>query len=527
VSVRLAVIGWDSATFDVIDPLMAEGRLPVLRSLVERGFRSQLMSSWPPMTDCAWTGAFTGTNPGQHGIIGSWYRAPGDYSARYFSSRDRRAAALWEMTEDVRYLVWNVPMTFPPQEVRGAMVAGYGAPPGSRFVQPATLQDELASRWPLLDLVDRAPHGSLEDFRADLIRGLEAQSEAIPWAADRVGADAVCLVWPQIDRAQHFFWDARERGGELSGVVDEVYEAMDRATGRLLEAFPDADTLVVSDHGAGRLEGDVNLGAWLVANGWATYAGSDKSAGWTDLAWKMPAPVRRAARRLAPGLARRTMAATLTGSLAPFDWDRTKAFVGFHGDLWLNLIGREKSGTVAPGDAEKVLDEISAGLLEITDPASGRRAFTRALRRDEIYSGALASMTPDLMLDSWSAGYRVAPNRGPTDTFVAPPQSLAGVNVAWSADHRPEGIFVAAGPGIKNGTAERSDLYDVTPTALTLLGAPVPEGLDGRAVTDALVREPVVSGGGWALASGRAAEEYSEAEAAAVAEHLKDLGYIE
>jgi predicted AlkP superfamily phosphohydrolase/phosphomutase len=86
---RLIVLGWDSATFDVTDPMVASGRLPVLASLQERGFKAGLRSTWPPMTDCAWTSAFTRRNPGGHGILGSWYRAPGAYECRSFSSRDR------------------------------------------------------------------------------------------------------------------------------------------------------------------------------------------------------------------------------------------------------------------------------------------------------------------------------------------------------------------------------------------------------------------------------------------------------
>lgn len=526
-TVRLAVVGWDSATFDVIDPLLAEGRLPVLSSLIERGYRAQLMSTWPPMTDCAWTCAFTGSNPAVHGIFGSWYRAPGTYGCRYFSSRDRRAPALWEMTEGVRHLVWNVPMTFPPERVDGAMVAGYGAPPGAGFVEPAELQKELSRRWDVEDLLDRAPHGSLADFLEDLKRGLRVQSEAIPWAAERTGADCVSLVWPQIDRAQHFFWRYRDSGGEFSDAVDEIYVAMDTATGRLLESFEEADVMIVSDHGAGELAGDVNLGAWLAAHGYATYSDHAPRRGFADAAWVFPAPLRRAARRVAPGLARKVMGATLTGALAPFDWSRTKAFVGFHGDLWLNLAGREPQGTVTARDAERVLDEISAGLLELTDPAMGKNVFARTLRRDEIYRGQLAELAPDLMLDSWSAGYRVAPSRGPADSFVAPPSSLAGVDVAWSADHRPEGMFVAAGPRISSGSGDPLALYDVCPTSLALLDSPIPAGLDGRVASRAMSNAVIPATGVATTERHADAGGFSEAEAAAVAEHLKDLGYIE
>lgn len=527
---RLIVLGWDSATFDVVDPLIGEGRLPVLRSLVERGWRAPLRSTWPPMTDCAWTSAFTGRDAGGHGIIGSWYRAPGSYACRYFSSRDRRAPAIWELTEDVRHLVWNVPMTFPPDAVDGAMVAGYGAPPGASITEPKDLQGKLARHWDLADLLDRAPHGSLERFLEDLERGLSIQAEALPWAINETGADAVYVVWPHVDRAQHFFWRFRGSGHHLAAAVDRVYEAMDRATGAVLDAFPDADVLVVSDHGAGALRGDLNLGRWLTARGTARYASGSNRSILSSVAWGLPPSLRRMGRRVAPSLARKAMAAKLAGQLAPFEWSQTKAFFGFHSDLWLNLRGREEQGVVGEEEADELLDELAAALLEIEDPTTGGRVVAAVHRRDQIFTGPHAHLAPDLMLDTWSAGYRVAPGREAGDDVVISPEALAGVRESWSADHRPLGIFVAAGPHIERGSSDELALYDVCPTGLALLEAPVPKGLNGRVATDPLATfledHPVRARDGAGSRTGSSAG-YSEDEAAAVAEHLKDLGYIE
>ncbi|MFN2390032.1 MAG: alkaline phosphatase family protein [Actinomycetota bacterium] len=527
---RLIVLGWDSATFDVTGPLMDAGRLPALKELTTRGFAAPLRSTWPPMTDCAWTSAFTGRNPGAHGIFGSWYRAPGAYECRYFSGRDRRVPALWEMTRGVRHLVWNVPMTFPPEPVDGVMVAGYGAPPGARFCAPDATQDELGAEWPLDELLDRAPHGSLERFLDELLRGLIAQAEALPWMARRAGADCVVAVWPHIDRAQHFFWRFRRTDHRFADAVDCVYEAMDRATGVVIDAFPDADVLVVSDHGAGPLEGDVNAGAWLAGNGHATFTRAERR-GALELAWRLPPAVRTLGRRLAPGLARRAMGARLTGQLGAFDWSRTRAFMGFHSDLWLNLEGREPAGTVAPADADGLLDEIADQALDLRDPNTDEPVFAGAHRRAEIYAGPAEALAPDLMLDPWTAGYRVAPSREPGGPAVIAPAPLAGVHEAWSSDHRPLGIFVGAGPRIASGGAPELSLYDLCPTALALLEQPVPEGLDGRAVTEALTadflaRNPVRTGEP-AGPRPTSAAGYSDDDAAAVAAHLKDLGYIE
>jgi predicted AlkP superfamily phosphohydrolase/phosphomutase len=486
------------------------------------------------MTDCAWTSAFTGRNPGAHGIFGSWYRAPGDYACRYFSSRDRLAEPVWEIAADARWLVWNVPMTYPPTAVNGAMVAGYGAPPGSRLSNPPELQAQLDDRYGLGDLLDRAPHGSLERFLDELLAGLEAQEKALPWAIGATGADCVAAVWPHIDRAQHFFWRFRGSAHPLADAVERVYEAMDRATGAIVEAFPDAEVFVVSDHGAGPLAADVNLGSWLARNGHAVY-GSARASPLASIAWALPPPVRRAGRRLAPRMARAAMGARLTGQLGPFEWARTNAFVGFHGDLWLNLEGREPQGTVAPDDARELLDEIGRGVLSIEDPATGERAFAAAHPREAIYSGEAAHMGPDLMLDSWSQGYRVAPSREATDQVVVPPTPLAGVKEPWSSDHRPLGIFAASGPRIARGSADELSLLDICPTMLALLDEPVPDDLDGTVARDALSprwlsAHPVRGGRSArraASATARPSGDLPPEEADAVASHLKDLGYIE
>jgi predicted AlkP superfamily phosphohydrolase/phosphomutase len=151
-------------------------------------------------------------------------------------------------------------------------------------------------------------------------------------------------------------------------------------------------------------------------------------------------------------------------------------------------------------------------------------------RRDDIFSGPAIDLAPDLMIDAWSSGYRVAPGREHVEQIVASPSPLAGVGESWSSDHRPLGIFVAAGPRIDAHSLQELHLFDVCPTVLALLGAQVPGGIDGRVAADALdptwLRDhPVQTGSN---ATDRVTEGgFSSEEAAAVAAHLKDLGYIE
>ena len=65
------------------------------------------------------------------------------------------------------------------------------------------------------------------------------------------------------------------------------------------------------------------------------------------------------------------------------------------------------------------------------------------------------------------------------------PQERAGLNpLAW---HRPQGIFVAAGPGIKRDELlHGTTLLDITPTILALLGLPIGSDMDGVPLTQIL-----------------------------------------
>jgi hypothetical protein len=88
---------------------------------------------------------------------------------------------------------------------------------------------------------------------------------------------------------------------------------------------------------------------------------------------------------------------------------------------------------------------------------------------------------------------------GPDTTvfIVSDHGSAPGVDPRWGG-HRVEGIWIAAGPGVRP-RRERIEMsiYDVTPTVLTLLGLPTASDMDGVARTEILeaagLREQIVS----------------------------------
>ena len=103
-----------------------------------------------------------------------------------------------------------------------------------------------------------------------------------------------------------------------------------------------------------------------------------------------------------------------------------------------------------------------------------------------------------------------------------------------AAQHRPYGIFVMAGPGIKKDELiHGASLLDICPTVLTLLGLPVGEDMDGKPLVQAFESPPAVSAiPSWDAVAGPAGMHSPEkridpVEAQEAIQQLVALGYIE
>ena len=51
-------------------------------------------------------------------------------------------------------------------------------------------------------------------------------------------------------------------------------------------------------------------------------------------------------------------------------------------------------------------------------------------------------------------------------------------------DHHINGIFIASGGPIKKGLKITTFIYDIVPTALALMGLPIPEDMPGRVLEE-------------------------------------------
>ena len=211
-SSTVAILGLDGATFDIIDKLAAEGRLPNMQRMMREGARATLMSSTPPLSAIAWTTITTGVNPGKHGIFDFAHRRKDDYGFVPHTARDKKAPAIWKMLgeEGKKSCVVNVPMTYPPERLNGVMLSGFPSPPGAAdWIFPSSIASELKRELGEIDFPK--PGGLIRDGQekelADEIeQKTRRQVKVLEYLLKRDRYDFVITVFDGIDVASHSLW---------------------------------------------------------------------------------------------------------------------------------------------------------------------------------------------------------------------------------------------------------------------------------------------------------------------------------
>jgi len=455
---RALVIGLDCAAPQLVfDRWLDE--LPAIRSLTERGAYGILHSCDPPITVPAWSVMTSSRSPGVLGFYGFRNRKDHSYDALTFAnSRSVQVPRVWDILSGRGrpVVVLGVPQTYPVTPVNGVMVSCFLTPDITRnqYTHPPELRDEIEALVGeyMVDVPNFRTNDKdrlledLETMTARRFQVAERLLETRPW-------DLFFMVEMGTDRIHHGFWrftDPEHRlyepGNPYADAMLAYYRRLDEKIGRLL-AKVDDDTavLVVSDHGAKRIDGGICVNEWLRREGYLTLK--------EEPAEPMP---------LKPDLV---------------DWSRTIAWGegGYYCRLFLNVAGREPEGTVAPEDYERVRDELKAKLEALGDE-QGRPIGTIAYRPEELYEER-NGVVPDLMVYFGDLLWRSVGQVGTGTVHVF--ENDTGPD---DANHAHDGLYVLAAADVPAGPGPERDIRDVAPTLLELLGEPVPAEMEGTSL---------------------------------------------
>jgi len=502
---KLAVIGLDGATFDLILPWAKSGKLPHIRKLLESGVYGELISTIPPITGAAWSSFQTGVNPGRHGIFDWLTRIPQSYRLMAINSSLIKRRTLWEFISmhGGKVGVIGVPVTYPHRRVNGFLLSDLLTPEGANYAFPEELQLELEAKVGHYSVMPEHWRGryEVEEWLKGLQHSLLSRKEAALYLIKQYAWDFFMVHFMETDSVQHQMWHTidgvarpkyKVRINSLKikkNPILEIYQLADQAVGEIVHSLPSGTTIfLISDHGFGPLYYNVYLNNWLLQEG---YLQLKKNIGTflKYLAFKLgitPENLFPLAERF--GILKKgtklkhgqihDLLGKIFLSTQNIDWGKTRAYsYGNIGQIYLNLQGREPCGIVPRAEAIKLVEEMIAKLERFKNPFNGEPAFAKIYRKEEIYQGEELERAPEILVIPQDGSMTVG-----TSEFVS--NKIMAHTFGGSGWHRLEGIFLAAGENVKQGKVLGLRLVDLFPTILYALGLPIPQGLDGKVLEE-------------------------------------------
>lgn len=538
----MLIIGLDGATFDYIFPLMRKGRLPNLSKLMRTGSWGNLESTIQPITGSAWPSFMTGKTPAKHGVF-DFIQQEIKEDVGLVNSQSIVGETIFDIfsRNGKEVISINVPVTFPPWKINGYMITGMLSPENAEITYPPEFKKELKDYR--IDIKASYKEGKEQEMINDIRDLLQNRTRYTTKILVEKRWDFAMVVFRGTDVIPHYFrkymdtnhpyYNSSDR--RFRNAINEVYENADNAVGELMRIIPDGTTVfLMSDHGHGRLRKMINLNIWLLKNNFLVLKKSPRVKLKYNLFRAGLSPqnvyrtlsnfgIQNAIQKFSRQTRNKVLNAML--SFSDVDWQKTKAYsLGHIGQIYINLKGREKFGSVNPGkEFENVRNGIIKKLKELKDPETGNFVIERVVKKEEIYQGPYLDKSPDLFLFSKDSEY---------DAFALMAQNteiFCDHFKGQSGNHRLNGIFIANGPDVKNDIQiNNAKIVDILPTVLYSMNIPIPDDIDGKILED-IFEEQFSSKTPKKFEKARVVKKEQQAEVSEqeeIKERLKELGYL-
>lgn len=495
---KLLAIGLDAAEQSLIRRWMDSGDLPALAGLSKRAVRARTTNEPGLYSGSVWPSIFTGVSAARHGRYFYRQLRSGTYQTYHFGPDDLKHPPFWMALSDagLRVAVVDVPKSPLTAGLNGVQVVDWGThDPELPTVScwPREFSEETTRRFGVdpvgqCDAADRGPE-DYRDLRRRLIARIDSKCALIEHVLGQGGWDLFLAVFGDSHCAGHQFWHLHDpepghrAPPDLEGLLKDIYVALDRAIGRLLEQVdPDTTVLVFTSHGFGPHYDAAALLDEILR----------RLEGRPAIHWpKVTNPVRAAYRALLPVDLRTRLRPLAARSFnlvervddlsASNDRATRKCFMVPSNDncglIRVNLVGREPHGRVRPGaEFDAFYEALAADLMEIVNLDTDQPVFKEVLRTRDHCRGGRIDDLPDIIVRYNREALIQRIHSKKIGTFAR--QSLA----SRSGDHRPEGLFFVSRPGLRPGSLDQAvPAMDLAANMAAALGVSLPD-VDGGPV---------------------------------------------
>ena len=289
-----------------------------------------------------------------------------------------------------------------------------------------------------------------------------------------------------LDRMQHGFWHFQdkkhilyEKANPYENTLRDYYRYLDEEIGEVLSLLDDDTTvLVMSDHGAKRLDGGFCVNQWLIDEGLLVlnhYPDEITPFGKLDI-----------------------------------NWEKTKVWSegGYYARVFFNVEGREPSGIIPKASYESYRDEVKQMFDELPDE-NGKNLGNLVFKPEEIYKD-VRNVAPDLIVHFGDLYWRSIGSVGHPGIHIQ--ENDTGPD---GCNHAQLGSFIMAAPNSPLfGEVEGAHILNITPTLLELGGYDKAPSMQGTSMVYGMAMEALQSG------------DLSEQDEDIIRERLSGLGYI-
>lgn len=282
---KVMLIGWDSADWKIINPLLEAGLMPNLKRMVEGGTMGYLSSLEPSFSPMLWTSISTGKHAYKHGILGFTEVNHDEKSIRPVLSSSRKAKAIWEILSYKQFNCHSVGWwpSHPAEKINGIAISNFYQKDTGKLSDPWIMPngtvspEELTEHFSklrihpgeltgqhILPFIPRAESIDQEsDPRVYTVAKITAHAASIQAAFTNIirnnDWDFASVYFDSLDHYSHAFMKfhppkqkhIRQDLFDLyHNVVTSGYKFHDMLLGRLMELAPkDTTIILISDHG--------------------------------------------------------------------------------------------------------------------------------------------------------------------------------------------------------------------------------------------------------------------------------------
>jgi predicted AlkP superfamily phosphohydrolase/phosphomutase/tetratricopeptide (TPR) repeat protein len=282
---KLLLIGWDAADWQIIEPLIKEGKMPALKSLMEKGCSGNIATLNPPLSPMLWTSIATGKRAYDHGIHGfAEYNAQTE-EIEPVKATSRKVKTFWNILNEagLKTNIINWWPSHPAEKINGVCVSNFfhaGAPTfGEEWrldescIFPLEFFEELKklrlhpAELTLAHVIPFIPEAEKLDPENDavlkpLLKVLAHCSSihnAVTHLMENTEWDVTAVYYEAIDHFSHLamkYHPPQQEGIDdkdyhlYKGIVEAAYRFHDMMLDRLIQlAGDDCNLMLVSDHG--------------------------------------------------------------------------------------------------------------------------------------------------------------------------------------------------------------------------------------------------------------------------------------